>query len=169
MLGVQLPWCRDLKQHAMGKQGPFTNRKKQLSCIYPNSQISQEEKTRTTICSKSHGELLKTTAKWVCIRRTCPAHGNPAYIGEVEIWGFRPAAITSRLSIAWGSSLWSTEPRFSHSRLFCQSLVWLRVVAQLKPVKQDKSWLCQASTLQSTAEMMIAEDSAHTAGIHTKR
>ena len=25
---------------------------------------------------------------------------NPAYLSEVEIWGLRPAAITSRLSIA---------------------------------------------------------------------
>lgn len=41
-------------------------------------------------------------------------------------------------------------------------------VAQLKPVKQDKSWLCQACTLQSTAEMTMAEDSAHTAGIYLK-
>lgn len=42
-------------------------------------------------------------------------------------------------------------------------------VAQLKPVKQDKSWLCQACTLQSTAEMTIAEDSAHAAGIYLKK
>lgn len=41
-------------------------------------------------------------------------------------------------------------------------------VAQLKPVKQDKSWLCQACTLQSTAEMTMAVDSAHAAGIYLK-
>lgn len=42
-------------------------------------------------------------------------------------------------------------------------------VAQLKPVKQDKSCLCQACTLQRTAEMMIAQESAHTAGVYLNK
>ena len=58
------------------------------------------------------------------------------------------------------------ELRFSHSsRLLCQTSP--DTVAQLKPVKQDKSCLCQACTLQSTAEMTMAQDSAHAAGIKT--
>lgn len=59
------------------------------------------------------------------------------------------------------------ELRFSHTA-DCSVRDASATVAQLKPVKQDKSWLCQACTLQSTAEMTIAEDSAHAAGIYLK-
>lgn len=55
----------------------------------------------------------------------------------------------------------------THSRLLLVTEV-SDTVAQLKPVKQNKSWLCQACTLQSTAAMTITEDSAHAAGIHLK-
>lgn len=90
VLSVQLPWWWDLKQHAMGKQGAFGNPK--ISCpVYIPT-----ENARRTSCRK----LFETTAERVRVQATCPHHGNPAYFGEVEIWGFRPAAITSRLSIA---------------------------------------------------------------------
>lgn len=41
--------------------------------------------------------------------------------------------------------------------------------AQLKPVKQDKSCLCQARALQSTAKMTTAQDSTYAAGISSKQ
>lgn len=49
---------------------------------------------------------------------------------------------------------------------------WVRgasdTAAQLKPVEQDKGWLCQACTLQSTAEMTSADESGHAGDIRLK-
>lgn len=111
-------------------------------------------------------ELFKTTAERIRVQGTCPHYGNPAYLGEVEVWGFRPAAITSRLSIAYGSFPvnQSNGSQTADSSVRAAS----DTEAQLKPVKQDKSCLCQACTLQNTAELTVAEDSAYAAGIYLK-
>lgn len=154
MLSVQLPWWRDLKQHAMGKQEALSNPK--INCVYSNSQISNEKNASRKSCRGPFETTEKIRVHW-----TCRHPGNPAYLGKVEIWGFSPAAITSRLSVAQGSFL--VIQNWGSHTADCSD-----TVAQLKPVKHDKSWLCQACTIQSTAEMTIAEDSAHAGGIRSK-
>lgn len=100
-------------------QQPFN----QLSymCIFQRTmpQLALHATTKST-CR----ELFETTVERIWVQGTRPHRGNPAYLGKVEIWGFRPAAITSRLSIA------------------CSSTRWTRAVAALseQPLTRRLSW-----------------------------
>lgn len=159
VLSVQLPWWWDLKQHAMGKPGAFGN--PQINCPVYVQYIPAENATKPT-CR----EPLKATAERIRVQGTSPHYGNPSYLGNVEVWGFRPAAITSRLSIASGSFPvnQSSGSQTADSSVRAAS----DTEAQLKPLKQNKSCLCQACTLHNTAEMTATEESAYAAGIYLK-
>lgn len=116
VLSVQLPWWRDLKQHAMGKQEAFSNPKiNNAVYIYPHSQISKEENARRASC------------------RAFPNYSR-------EDSGSRDMSTPQKSSLSWRRRNLRIQPschnihikhclrelpcdpelRFSHSRVLCQ-------------------------------------------------
>lgn len=144
-----------------GEAGSIWQPLNQLSCIQYVQYIPAENATKPT-CR----EPLKATAERIRVQGTCPHYGNPSYLGNVEVWGFRPAAITSRLSIASGS--FPVNQSSGSQRADSSVRAASDTEAQLKPLKQNKSCLCQACTLHNTAEMTATEESAYAAGIYLK-
>lgn len=92
-------------------------------------------------------KLLETTEERVRVQGTCPHHGNPVYIGDVEIWGFRPAAITSKLLKAvspWSGTEVLTQQTALSDVTLTQWLSW----SQRSTIKAGRARPAHSKALQ---------------------
>lgn len=115
VLTVQLPWWRDLKQHAMGKQP-----QNRLSCIYPNRKCQKAKLQR---------------AVWNYTRKGPGSRDMSTPWKSILSWRGRNLRIQTschNIQIKHCLRQLPCEPelRFSHSRLLCQRSLCHNVSAE---------------------------------------
>lgn len=143
MLSVQLAWLQDLKQHAIGKLKALSDPEINPP-VYPRRKCQKSRESSLQNFSSKNEGLGDMFAPW-----------------ELSLsWQGRNLRIqTSCHNIQIKRCLWQPP---------CEPESASNTEAQQKPVKQDKSSLCQACILHNTAEMTTAEYSAYAAGMYLK-
>lgn len=110
VLSVQLPWWRDLKQHAMGMQGAFGNPKINSPTVYSNRKC-QKDKLQRVVWNYSRKGLGS-------IDMSAPWKSSLSWRGR----NLRIQTSCHNIQIKHCLRQFPCEPelRFSHSRLLCQ-------------------------------------------------
>ncbi len=115
VLSVQLPWWRDLKQHAMGKQGAFSNPKINCPvCIYPNRKRQKDKLQRAVRNYSREGPGSRDMS--------APWKSSLSWRGR----NLRIQSSCHNIQIKHCLRQLPCEPelRFSYSRLLCQRSLW---------------------------------------------